>query len=187
MSARATAMAVLLLALPAQARDPVRPAELPPASYAGQQYVDSKGCLFMRAGTGGQVLWLPRVTREGVPICGHPPSGRRVPVVGEAGVVEKPVAKAAKVAEEPVATPAPAEGQESFVVAIGSFGVAENAERAAALLKALGYPVARGRMEGGSTTLVTIFAGPFASAHDAAKAQRELRGAGFPDAVMIER
>lgn len=177
MTGRATAAVVLLLALPAEARDPIRPAELPPAGYAGQQYVDTLGCLFMRAGTGGQVIWLPRVTRDGVPICGHPPSGRRVPVEGEA---EAGVAV-------PVEQPAPATGEESYVVAVGSFGVAENAEKAAARLKDMGYPVAHGRMEGGSTALVTVFAGPFTSAHDAAKAQRELRGAGFPDAVLIER
>jgi hypothetical protein len=62
----------------------VRPAELPPPDYAGQQYVDSKGCLFMRAGPSGDEIWLPRVTRDGVALCDNPPSGQRVPVAGEA-------------------------------------------------------------------------------------------------------
>lgn len=79
---RAAALLVLL-ALPARA-EPLRLAELPPPNYAGQQYVDSKGCLFTRAGRPGEVIWLPRVTRKGVPICGNPPSGRRVPVAGAA-------------------------------------------------------------------------------------------------------
>jgi hypothetical protein len=61
--------------------EPVVPAELPPADYAGQQYVDSKGCLFMRAGPKGNERWIPRVTREGTPLCDNPPSGQRVPVV----------------------------------------------------------------------------------------------------------
>jgi hypothetical protein len=56
------------------------PAELPPKDYAGQQYVDSKGCVFLRAGPKGDETWIPRVTREGVPLCGYPPSGKRVPV-----------------------------------------------------------------------------------------------------------
>jgi hypothetical protein len=56
------------------------PAELPPEDYAGQQYVDSTGCLFLRAGPEENETWIPRVTRDGVPICGYPPSGRRVPV-----------------------------------------------------------------------------------------------------------
>ena len=63
---RAFAFALLLAALPAEA-EPIRPAELPPADYAGQQYVDSKGCMFVRAGAGGKVVWVPRVSREGVP------------------------------------------------------------------------------------------------------------------------
>ena len=64
----------------------ITPAELPPPDYAGQQYVDSKGCLFMRAGrTPESEVWVPRVTREGKPLCDNPPSGVRVPVVEDGG------------------------------------------------------------------------------------------------------
>jgi hypothetical protein len=62
----------------------VLPAEVPPKDYAGQQYVDSKGCLFLRAGPKGDETWIPRVTRDGVPLCENPPSGRRVPVAEDA-------------------------------------------------------------------------------------------------------
>ena len=79
------ALALALATLPGQARDLTEPAELPPPDYRGQQYVDSKGCLFMRAGADGQDLWIPRVTRDGVPLCGNPPSGKRVPIAGEPG------------------------------------------------------------------------------------------------------
>lgn len=77
---------LLMLAGAAAKAEPLQPAEMPPADYAGLQYVDSKGCVFARAGTGSQLVWVPRVSRQGVPVCGSPPSGQRVPVVEEVGV-----------------------------------------------------------------------------------------------------
>jgi hypothetical protein len=56
--------------LAVQAQSLAIPAEFPPTSFRGTQYVDSQGCAFVRAGQGILVNWVPRVDRQRNQLCG---------------------------------------------------------------------------------------------------------------------
>ena len=70
------------------------PAELPPADYQGQSYVDSKGCIFLKAGYDGEAEWVPRVGGDRKAVCGQTPTQAVSAVVDAAGEVPAPIRKA---------------------------------------------------------------------------------------------
>jgi hypothetical protein len=84
------------------------PAEFPPASYQGRQYVDSAGCVFVRAGVAGNITWVPRITRGRDQLCGFQPSLPRTAKT-EAPAAQPAPAKPKTQTQTISAAPAPAQ------------------------------------------------------------------------------
>lgn len=85
----------------AQSGDLRGPRDLPPPGFRGGQYVDSGGCVFVRAGIAGRTTWVPRIGPDRRQLCGQPPSFAAAPA--------PPVTVADAPPPETRAAPAPAE------------------------------------------------------------------------------
>ncbi|GGL66732.1 hypothetical protein [Wenxinia marina] len=118
---RGVAVVAALLSGSALNAQTALPAEIPPSSYQGNQYVDSAGCVFIRAGVSGLTTWVPRLSADREQLCGFAPtpvsggaaapSAPQAPIIaGVLGTEEAPPAAAPEPAAPPpqqVAAPAP--------------------------------------------------------------------------------
>lgn len=103
--ATAISICVAFGATSAFAQAGVLPAEIPPLTYKGNTYVDSAGCVFIRAGINGMPTWVPRLHRDKKQVCGYKPT-----VVAQSGpAAKKPsnvtVIQPTIVADAPAAAP----------------------------------------------------------------------------------
>ena len=104
--ALAVAVVVGMAAEAQTLRNVTAPVNPPPASFKGQQFIDSRGCVFVRAGFGGQVNWVPRIDGAKRPICGMLPTGA-APQVAEVEIPQMAPAAEAPMTETVVASPTP--------------------------------------------------------------------------------
>ena len=74
------------------------PANLPPADFTGTQFVDNKGCVYIRTGRKGATSWTPRVSRDRKLVCGF-----KLSFTGTSAVPLRQ--KPAIVAQKPISSP----------------------------------------------------------------------------------
>lgn len=174
------------------------PAEAPPAEFPGAQYVDSRGCIFVRSKDDGREDWVPRIARSGQMICGAVPS--LTTLAGQTPQV-RPMARLAQ------ATGGPAEGSDAAAgettqpipniagtpdpnglpgrfVQAGSFRSEKTAQEAVQKIAGTGLPVTVKRWRRGRVYYQVVLAGPLHGTVAQERGVRIVQGEGFSDAYL---
>lgn len=84
------------------------PVNFPPSDFEGRQFVDNKGCAYIRVGVGPTVDWVPRMTRSRDQVCGLQPTFRTPTQTVEAPAAPTPTPTRVKPAPQPAAKTATA-------------------------------------------------------------------------------
>ena len=153
------------------------PVPPPPAGFDGAQFVDAKGCAWLRA----DGAWVPRVGLDRVALCGYPPTAIAPKVIALQAASATLAAKPPPALQVKPAATALAEG---IYVQVGAFARARNVTATARALEGLGLPVGRTTARVKGQVLQVVLAGPFASLAEAKAARRALCAAGYKDAYI---
>ncbi|MCA8883020.1 MAG: SPOR domain-containing protein [Rhodobacteraceae bacterium] len=149
------------------------PAELPPADFAGAEFVDSTGCAYWRMTLDGAPVWAARIGTDGAPVCGQQPS------VAPPGLSDLlPAIPPNRKGE------APQFPQDGRYAQVASFRTAKKADEITALLQAQGLSVLRQDYPRRSGALRVLYVGPLGDEDTARDTLRSVRRLGFRDAFL---
>ena len=84
----------------------ISPAELPPEEFEGREYVDSRGCVFLRSTFAGEVTWVPRVGADRQTVCDQTPTFAEV--ASDPEPEPDPTPEPVATGKEPATAPTPA-------------------------------------------------------------------------------
>jgi cell division septation protein DedD len=101
-----------------------------------------------------------------------------------AAPARKPSTQKAAPVVQVAATPAAPQASGSYLIQVGSFAQASNAQAVIARLSSLGLPVSTAKTTRKGKALQVVYAGPFSSGAEASSGLTTVHGAGYSDAFL---
>lgn len=177
------------------------PAEAPPAGYAQDRYVDSRGCSFIRAEIGGTQRWVPLLRADRSQVCDDTPSVAAASAGAPGAVTAAPqrttptTARATPDRTRTAAVRTPDRAPRQAItrqapdwsrgfVQVGAFAVPSNAAATEARFGAMGLPALQRRARARGRLLHLVQIGPL-DGEALRDALATARAAGFCDAYVI--